>query len=416
MIKKSDLLATVIQDIEQSELQTIKTSSVNNKFELSPDPRLILSLSGGVGAFFIRAILNRLNIDEHHVFKWRLENKYMQYLVLNYYCHGCMPETISLSRVANKTNGNQFAKRLFTKGFFLKATLGHGSARTNSFDRTKDFDKIFQSYKLKDGFDEEWILQQKLNITDEYRIHTFGKDIIYGLTFNLKNSGSANNYTAEEFVSDLLRKIPDNLLIGSLIGWDIGLSSSNKYYIIEANFTGYHPIYRRGFQTSGYVEDNTFGPIICAWLNNYLKYRYGTFISSIDEKLQSDFQFYNECIYYMNLFKPEHFELLKNKKSGVPLSAIIYWPDQNNQFTLNLITHLQIINLIDHYYIIIGDGYITDATSLYEKDHRIHLLAESSLFNENEYSLSKQLNFEKKKQLCHSIVLKKMKLDTAFII
>ncbi|MCX2478185.1 hypothetical protein OQY15_03735 [Pedobacter sp. MC2016-15] len=68
-------------------------------FKLIPDPSLLTNLSGYCGALLIRAILQKLSIDEHQVLKFRLENKFKQYQIFNHFAPGCMPDTLPFSKL-----------------------------------------------------------------------------------------------------------------------------------------------------------------------------------------------------------------------------------------------------------------------------------------------------------------------------
>lgn len=405
----------IIREIEDFNVRMEPIDSSRGGFELFEDRQISANLSGGVGAFFVRSILSLMHINEHHVFKWHLENKYMQYLIFNHYCPGCMPTTYSLSAILNKNNSNTVISSLFKHGYFLKATLGHGSGRTNSFDRTSGYDRIIASYQLKGDFDEEWIVQKKVKLSYEYRIHTFDKKILYGLTFNVgkPNSGSYNE--VEAFLKGFLDHVPESLFWGTLIGWDIGLDQTGSYYIIEANFTGFHPEYRRGFQTTGFVEDNSYGPICCALLNWHWKYNYGTFIDSISNELFSIFKFYKEYIFYMNLFSAKHLEVIQKRRIDQTLNAIIYWGNPKNYLITKLISYFHLVNFADQYYVIIQNGSELEASRLFLPFHQVQLIFETSLFTADQYLLVNQLSYQRKTQICRYHVLREMKLELALM-
>jgi len=414
MATQESIFKIIIQEIEDFNLRMVEIKSSRGGFELIEDGQLSANLSGGVGAFFVRSALSLMNIDEHHVFMWHLENKYMQYLIFNHYCRGCMPVTYSLSAILYRSNSIALVKRLFKHHYFLKATLGHGSGRTNSFDRTIEFDKIIKSYQLRGDYDEEWILQKKLCLTHEYRIHTFGKEILYGLTFKISGQNSVGNEPAIAFLADFFKKVPVSLFSGNLIAWDIGLDNTGRYYIIEANFTGFHPHYRRGFQTTGFVEDNSYGPICCALLNCHWKYKYGTFIDSISDGLLSVFQFYRACIFYMNLF--QQLDLTKYKQSDQIPDVIIHLEKSANTFITTLINYFQLVNFAKKYYVIVQKGSDGEASRLFQSFHQVQLIFESSLFTEDQYILLKHLSPQRQKQMSCYHALRRMKIGLAIML
>jgi len=398
---QDDDLKKILLEIESFSQLPIHDKLENKTIELHPYPWLISNLTGGmIGTLIVRTLLSALNVNEHHVFRWRLENKYRQYLVLNHYSPGCMPETISLSIMLNEDNGIEKTRELFKTGFFLKASLGECSGKMNTFDRTAEFDAIAHSYQEKqnDSQNEKWILQKRLNLKNEFRIHSFGQDIICGLTFKTRGPEISDYSIAEDFVKRILEKLPATILQGSLIAWDIGLTHADKYQVIEANFTGFHPEYNYGFQTSGYFQDHTFGAIICAWLNNYLKYKCKISIAPAENHLLMGSRFYQAFMFYITLFKNEHYQALKNKKEE-KISVIIYLGEETNLLLNKLITYLQVINYAEKYYLITTEEGLHKVSQLYLGDDRVNVLAEKTLFNNEQYEVIEQFKEERRKKL-----------------
>ncbi|MGY0034569.1 hypothetical protein [Pedobacter sp. NJ-S-72] len=265
-------LYDLIKEIETADPQLIRSKTENSAFELRPEEWLLNDLSGNYGALFIRAILYQLNIEESYVLKWRLENKYIQYAILHYYAPDCMPSTLPFSTLINQKDGIQRIRTLFSQGYFLKATLGDASYATQSWDKTADFELIALLPTVCTRQYENHMIQKKICIKTEFRVHTFSKDIIPGLSYVSHGGNQAPYHQGlNDFLNEILTKIHNSILSGTLIAWDIALTPENRYYVIEANFTGFHPEYRKGFQTSGYVDDHKYGPIICAWLNIYFE-------------------------------------------------------------------------------------------------------------------------------------------------
>lgn len=404
MEKKNEILKKLIPEIENSCFKTIQRSPLNRTFKFSPHSYLTKDLSGWVGALTVRAMLFEFKIDEHRIFKWRPENKYIQYLILNHYSRGCMPNTLSLTSVLKNAEWVNNIREFIKSGYFIKSTLGFGSARTNSFDRTLDFEQILNQIKKEPGTNEEWIIQKKLKLNKEFRVHTFGKDILYGMTFRISGSRDADDFNQpQEFVNLILQKLPDSLLEGTLIGWDVGLTKRGKYYVIEANFTGFHPEYHAGFQTTGYVEDPSFGPIICAWLNNYFKAKYAVSIDSVQSILLTRFPFLEEFIYYLSIFKNEHIEILIKTK-GTVRAAYIYLNEKINPLIVRLIDYFRMAHFAKKYYIISNQTIETYANQMFREDDIIHL-AEHSLLKKDHYEEVQQLDHESRKQfLCNQAI------------
>lgn len=401
-----DDLQNVISEIERSGLQQIKRGAEIRTFELKANPALLSNLSGNCGAFIVRSLLHELKINEHHVFKWRLENKFRQYQVLDYYLPGCMPQTLSFSGLLNPSNGVEQIKALFSQGFFLKETLGDASFSKNNWDKTAKFDLISKlPNNRSDGY-ESYMLQKKLDIKCEFRVHTFCKEIIPGLIYVIQGHMPPDRRTgAERFVNEVLQKLPDVILQGTFIAWDIALTNDDQYYIIEANFTGFHPEYRAGFQTTGYVDDHHFGPIICAWLNHYFNEKFGIYIDAVEDSLLSDHQFYRTFLFYRSLFNAGILNIVRDTTKDESVLAIIYLGEDSNESIVRLINHFLLVDYAEMYYVIVKDEYLLKARDLFSGAHKITVWVESELFTKDQYELVEQFNDDRRRQICcyHSV-------------
>ncbi len=143
----------------------------------------------------------------------------------------------------------------------------------------------------------------------------------------MEGESASGRADAEEFLKLILQKLPDTILLGTLIGWDIGITN-NKCFVIETNITGFHSEFNAGLQTSGYFGDGYHGPIRCAWINTYFRFKYNVSIGSVEKDLLSTDQFYKEFIFYLSIFKNEHFEILQNKVRGDTVACILDLGDE----------------------------------------------------------------------------------------
>jgi hypothetical protein len=403
-----------IKQIESAEPQSIKSKTQNGSFEFRHEEWLLNDLSGNYGALFIRAILHQLNVSESYVLKWRLENKYIQYVILNYYIPDCMPSTIPLSSILYRKNGFKKIKDLFSQGYFLKATLGDASYATQSWDKTAEFERIALLPTVCTGQYENYMIQKKICIKTEFRVHTFSKDIIPGLSYVSHGENQAPYHQGlNDFLNEILTKIPNSILTGTLIAWDIALTPENHYYVIEANFTGFHPEYRRGFQTSGYVDDHKYGSIICAWLNLYFKEYFGVYVDSLEESLFMKDPFYRAFIFYKSIFKNKHLNLARNNAKRMEYPVITYLGEDSYQLIINLIKHLLLVDLASKYHVIVRDLCFEAVFKLFAYTRgRVLLHRESELFTNEQFDLIRQLNSERRKQIgCHHL-LRKIKIGT----
>lgn len=394
MKKKVEELKHLIQDLDGSASIVLPVGTAERTFELSFDQDLLAGLSGWLGAFTVRAMLSRLKIDEHRIFKWRPENKYIQYLIFSHYAPGCVPKTIGLNRLLKRGDWVSRIRSLIGSGFFIKATLGFGSGRARNFDRTSEIEQILDEHNF-----EKWMIQKKLKLKKEFRIHTFGSDVLYGMTFRISGAAEPPDYDApQQFTRQVLEKLPPSLRESTLIGWDIGLTSKGKYYVIEANFTGFHPEYHPGFQTSGYFEEAFCGPIICAWLNAYFRYKYGVSIRGVNDDLIAKAPFMEELDYYLSLFTTEHIRTMQQAR-GRLAAVYIYLGEKTDFLIIKLTSYLQMGNFAVKYYLISPEQLQAEAKAMFKGAQIIHLV-ENSLFTADQYQEVQELEEESRRQHC----------------
>jgi len=417
MMSIADDLEDEISEIENSGVQKVHNGLHIAPFELKPYSWLLADLSGNNGAFYIRALLSKLNVDEHHVFKWRLENKFKQYQVFNYYMPGCMPETLSFSKQLDQHDGVRKIEKLFSKGFFLKATLGDGSFSTKSWDKTAEFEQLSKLPNHTKGKYESYMLQRKLSIKCEFRVHTFSKGIIPRLTYLVQGDKQTDGFQhVEKFLHNVLQNLPDVILLGTFIAWDIALTDDNEYYIIEANFTGFHPEYRKGFQTTGYVDNYEYGAIICAWINRFFGEKFGVYVYAIEDRLFESHSFYKSFAFYISLFNNINIDHLINITAEPALTFIIYLGEDTNKLIVNLIRHCLLVDFVNNYFVIFKDEYFLNVRKLFAKNNQLQLRAESWFFTKDQYLLIKQLGYDRRKQISCYHALRSMTDKSCVII
>ena len=414
MDQNSRFLEQLLMDIETFSFQPIEKRMQNQVFELWSDPDLSSHLSGNVGAFIVRAILNQLGVDEHRVFKWRIENKFWQYCILNHYIPSCMAETVSVRQLLSEPNGESKVRNLCNNGFFLKSTLGDGSGRGNSFDRTAQLEEIITAQQY--SYEEDWILQKRLDLQREFRVHSFGRDVIYGLTMLMTDLDNTNIPTVEGFVKVILERLPEAIVDGTLIGWDIGLTQSNEIYIIEANITGFHPQYNPGFQTSGYFGDFYYGPIMCAWLNNYFRNKYRLSVGIVEKGLLQSFDFYKEFVFYKSIFKTHHFDILCHSRFGDSQSAILYIGEDINSLSGKLLDFMQLGLFASDYFLITYPRTHFTVSSYFSRNKLIKVISEADLFPGSELSAILHLDYDQREEKSCNQALRQIKDKACFII
>lgn len=407
----------LIDEIEHAYGQKLHKYNVPHNFQLEPDVELISNLSGNYGALFIRALLGKLGLNEHHLFKWRLEHKLNQFYVLNHYCPGCMPETLSLASVLSDKDGLEKIKSLLNVGFFIKATLGDASLANNNWDRTGELNEILKIEKDTLDSQQPYILQKKLQLDSEYRIHTFCRDIIPGLTFTTQGSKKINiKLRAEIFLKQVLDSLPNSITNGALIAWDVGYDKNNGYAIIEANFTGYHPEYRAGFQTTGYVDNHKYGPIICAWLNIYFKTNWKISVNSINTTLYNSYPFYQSWTYYNTILHEPHLRMLQSHIHEESISAVIYVDDSNIELMKRLMAHFLLVDFVNSYELISPESIYAGLRIVYWGSQLVRVFSERELVDEAQATVVSMFSQERQRQVYRFHLVRKQNLSRYIFI
>jgi len=266
-------------------------------------------------ALIIRQLLAKFGFDEHRVFQWRLEHKLVQAVLLNHYAPGCVPVTCGLGRFVSKAEGNLRCsiEDAFPAGYVIKEALGHSSGERGVMDRTEEALASIGDCAIPERlWDEQWLLQQRIPIEKEYRVHSIEGDVIPDLTFHRFGSGNipGERDGPNRYVSELLRKLPDAVVGGSLLAWDIALTPAGELVVIEVNFSGYHPVCGEGFQCSGYYQDVPWGASMIARLLRFVEDTDGVSIQlDINLKTPSrERDFYAEVIRWREMLRNGEYE------------------------------------------------------------------------------------------------------------
>jgi hypothetical protein len=244
---------------------------------LSEGLGLVEGLGGSKRALPVRQLLRALGFDEARHLQWRMEHKLVQALVLRTWIPEIIPVTYGLHSLARKhgTLGiRQFLANHFPDGYLLKAALGDSSGEAGGGYNSDAILAVMDRAAPvpRRILDEEIVVQERIKVATEYRVHSLEEDVIEDLTFRRYQGGSIAGERDEPnaFVTSVLRRLPDGLVGGSLLAWDIALQPSGKYKIIEVNFTGFHPVFKRGFHCSGYFHDHHWGACDTARLLNHV--------------------------------------------------------------------------------------------------------------------------------------------------
>lgn len=232
----------------------------------------------------IRHLYRCLGLDENWAFRWRLEHKLVQALVFNHYCPGAIPVTRGLRRSSVPGRPTRLVlAEMFPDGFYIKPALGFASRDRDQGDQT---DSLLSEPSGNGGIrpdmidgdsngltSETLIVQERIHIQQEFRVHSFHNRVIEDLTFRRYEPGHipAERCAPNRYVQDVLDSLPPGLLQHSLIGWDVAKTSADQYVIIEANLSGNHPVFEPGFHCSAYFLHPVWGPVVTARLLRHLE-------------------------------------------------------------------------------------------------------------------------------------------------
>jgi hypothetical protein len=273
-------VAAVTADIDRCPVPR-RRRPLNAPLELSLSDAIPLldGLGAGTRAVLVRQFLQGLGFDERRFLPWRLEHKLIQALVLQSYLPGIVPVTTGLNaRIAgiDPAAVRETLAAEFSGGFLIKTALGEASGESRNGDRSEEVLRAIQegarTVMPRPLLDEEYIIQERIWIEKEYRVHTLEDLVIEDLTFHRFGAGSipGERDAPNAFVQSVIDRLPDGIVRGSLLAWDIALTPGRGFIIVEVNFSGYQPDYNPGFHCSGFYHDAKWGACDTARLLNHV--------------------------------------------------------------------------------------------------------------------------------------------------
>jgi hypothetical protein len=251
------------------------------RLALSESGPFTKELSGGFGAVFVRQLYRQLGFDEHRQLQWRLEHKLQQALVLNHYFPGCVPVSIGFARQRHLHGGQSLRgvlREAFPAGFYIKSTMNDSSGdhgKSDATERVLNQSETGEPATSSDPrvLDEAWIIQERVSIHKEYRVHTIEDRVIEDLSFHRYGKGNipGERDAPNAYIQSILDRLPAAFVGESLLGWDVAWTDDEYFIVIEVNFSGFHPVYRRGFQCSGYYQERDWGANSVARLIRFIE-------------------------------------------------------------------------------------------------------------------------------------------------
>ena len=260
------------------------------ELRLSAALPLLRDLAGSSRALPARQLMRALEFDEERLGRWRLEHKLIQALVLRHYAPESIPATggfDGMVRGVERSGYRELLRARFPKGFVIKTALGDCSG--NDCDsRTEAALSWMESGGRKAPaphtlVDEEFIVQERIPIRHEYRVHTVEDRVIEDLTVRRHRGavGPGERRGPNDYVQAILDKLPAGLTAGSMLAWDVAQTVSGSFATVEVNIGGIHRVYNPGFHLSGYYHHKHYGGVYTARLLGFAERAYECRIEAI---------------------------------------------------------------------------------------------------------------------------------------
>jgi hypothetical protein len=275
-VERSALRETLL-DLSQFVNPTHRIASVC-VFSPEDASRLSVNLADNQFCLPLRRLLEHLGCDEGQPFRWNLDHKLVQNIILHEYIPDLIPDSIGLARALLDSGAKSLRcclETLYPRGYVIKSVRGAGSkleeVRQSSDGLCGDLsrERILEAF-CGTPLSETWLAQEMFLAVREYRVHSIGRKVIPGLTFLKHYVRGAPLTLSEQFegitpsvagreevewaVSRALDRFPDGLCSNLICGWDVGMNASNRFQVFEINFSGNHPVFRPGFQCSNYFQ------------------------------------------------------------------------------------------------------------------------------------------------------------------
>lgn len=155
---------------------------------LSAADPLRKQLVGSFGVYTVRVLWNALQFDEHRKFRWRLEHKLVQARIFNHYLGQAFPASWGVAALVRRGLGPPLVDALLAGELFAKEALGHLSGDYGEAEARPDVLRW-----LTEGgevppeatlVDETWLVQERIAIEREYRVHSLEDVVLPDMTFD----------------------------------------------------------------------------------------------------------------------------------------------------------------------------------------------------------------------------------------
>jgi hypothetical protein len=210
---------------------------------------------GLLGHLPLRQLYKALGFVESHPFRWHLEHKLVQALVIRRYCDGVYPVTLGLRRFAHQQSqsGDQEAIYDLLRRLYVKRSLGYGGSSVNDEATREAWQSLEGSFDCSGISQEQWVVQERISIEEEYRVHTIEDAVVDDATYvrHTPRLAREDRHHPNSFVTEVVRALPDAFLANSVCGWDVARTAAG-FKIVEVNFAGLYTAVCPGFQGSAF--------------------------------------------------------------------------------------------------------------------------------------------------------------------
>ena len=279
------VLNEYISDLLNTESPQLRIPRGQIELSLQDCDHLLDNLRCSIRGILIRRMLELLGCDESYPFKWRLDSKLIQAILVNEFSRDTYPSTVGLGTILQETDEKRvraYLQSRFPEGFIIKTNYGCSSSGASILPRTESVIGKIETGEITIPFsphprDEEFVVQQRVIVKKEYKVYTFGKNAVPALTFpnneetGRKQLSRIEIETVNSFVMSVLDSLPDAMTEQSLCGWDVALDTKDNFHIIEINYAGNHPFYKSGFQCGGQFQHPDWSAYYVAQLFMFLE-------------------------------------------------------------------------------------------------------------------------------------------------
>lgn len=239
----------------------------------------------------VRHLLQALGFDEQRLFRWRPEHKLIQALIFHRYCGDAVPATRGLDGLLASGRDGAWRDELSSSEaapeVVLKSATGYGGPLERSIESDRAIlaaagDRLRSGDQARTVDAEMFVVQMRVPLDGEFRVHTLEGHVVDGLTFRRGGSTEKPDQTAaDDFVRKMLALLPNGLVADTLCGWDVMRTPSGAWRVIEVNQSGQHTLFDPGFQCSGYFSDPNWGFAMTARLLEFVERAYSVQIDVV---------------------------------------------------------------------------------------------------------------------------------------